>query len=95
MNIRDEAIRLAIRVRGGGDDHKARRWIYTMSQLEAEQLIREGLKAAVAEERARWMECAKYDTTFPEKPLFQAWDRSALDRLRVAIEKEMEEAAAS
>ncbi len=57
----------------------------------SEELVA-AIKGAVAEERARWMECAKYDATVP-KPLFRTWDRSALDRLRVAIEKEMEEKA--
>lgn len=40
------------------------------------------LKAARDELRA-WRECAKYDATV-EGPVFKGWDRSALDRLRLA-----------
>ncbi len=41
------------------------------------------IEGAVTEERARWMEC--YDAD-----LFR-WNRIKLERVRVAIEKEMEE----
>ena len=47
--------------------------------------VARAINAAVAAERERLLDCARYDALM-EGPKFMAWDRSALDRLRKEYE---------